>query len=114
MSADAAAVFLQHPLETGQFAVFQLPVRDASAQAVRTATGGLLLEVSRPESALETLLERLGKVSRNELGFLTVSTEAGNDTTCCQVVAQALATLAESVGCENVCRVRTGKTWGSS
>jgi hypothetical protein len=110
MSADIASVYVQQLLEEGQFAVFQLPLRDAFAQVIRISSGGIRLEISRREGALETLLGRLGTVSRGELGFLTVSTGAGSDTTCGQVLAQALAVLAASAGCENVCRVRTGKT----
>jgi len=108
MSSEIASILLQQLRDKGQFAIFQLPVRTAFVQAIRTPTGSLLLEVSSSEPRLAILLGRLGKVSRNELGFLAVTSQADSDTSCGQVVALALPLLATSVGCENVCRVRTG------
>ncbi len=108
MSSELASITLQRLLDEGQFAVFELPVRTAFVQAIRTSNGSLLIELSRADPALEILLQRLGQVSTNELGFPKVVSDRGNDAACGEVVAQALAVLANSVGCENVCRVRTG------
>jgi hypothetical protein len=108
MSSDIASILLQQLRDNGQFAIFQLPVHTAFVQAIRTPTGSLLIEVSSSEPRLAILLGRLGTVSRNELGFLAVTSLAGSDTSCGQVVALALSLLATSVGCENICRVRTG------
>jgi hypothetical protein len=110
MSSDQVSVILQGLLKPFQFAVFDLPARNTFAQALRTPAGGLLIEVSLAQPSLETLLARLGKVTRNELGFPSVATDAGNEGTSGQVVAQALAMLAASAGCANVCRVRTGSS----
>jgi hypothetical protein len=88
--------------------VFTLPERSAFVQAIRTPSGGLVIEISRRTPALEALLGRLGSVATNELGFLTTSSRAGDETTCAQVIAQGLELLAASSGCQNVCRVLRG------
>ena len=108
MSAEEACVFLQGLRSEGHFAVFQLPETRAFIQAMRTSAGGLHIEVSQSESPIEGLMQSAGHVSRSELGFLVVESRAGQDTGCGTVIAQALAMLANDVGCENLCRVRTG------
>ncbi len=108
MSWDAAETYLQKLRQKGQFAVFQLPRRTAFVQVMRTSNGSLVVEASEGGGNIELLLQRMGTVSRNELGLVTVLSEAGNDATCAEVIAQTIGVLATSSGCENVCRVRIG------
>jgi hypothetical protein len=108
LSSEGASTFLRQLVHDGQFAVFTLPERSAFVQAIRTPSGGLVIEISRRTPALEALLGRLGSVTTNELGFLTMSSRAGDETTCAQVIAQGLELLAASSGCQNVCRVLRG------
>ena len=108
ISAEEASVFLQGLQRPGQFAVFQLPDPKAFAQALRTSVGGLHLEVSIGHPAVETLMQGVGTVNRNNLGFLTVEMGQDAEAQGGEVLAGALAMLARSAGCENVCRVRTG------
>jgi hypothetical protein len=107
MSPAEASVLIQS-LRSGQFAVFQLPDPRAFAQALRTSTGDLHIEVTLADPALETLMQGVGPVSRNDLGFLTVEMRPDDDSRSGEVVARALAMLAKTAGCENVCRATSG------
>ena|SRR5690242_3527046 len=109
MTSTAASIYVQGLVKKGEFAVFQLPNGRAFAQIMRTETGGLRIEVSARSDRLEKLLERVGTVSANDLGFLTVVSQPAADDTAAQVIAASLAELATVHGCENITRVQTGR-----
>ena len=109
MTSTAASIYVQGLVKKGQFAVFQLPNGRAFAQIMRTETGGLRIEVSARSDRLEKLLERVGTVSANDLGFLTVFSQPAADDTAAQVIAASLAELAAVYGCDNITRVQTGR-----
>lgn len=109
ITSSVASTYVQGLLKKGQFAVFQLPSDRAFAQVIRTETGGVRIEVSTRNDQLEKLLEPLGTVSTNDLGFLTVDSQPGTDDTVGEVIAGSLAALAVVYGCENVARVQTGR-----
>ena len=79
ITSTAASTYVQGLVKKGQFAVFQLPNGRAFAQMMRIETGGLRIEVSARSDRLEKLLEPVGTVSANDLGFLTVVSQPGAD-----------------------------------
>jgi hypothetical protein len=109
ITSTVASTYVQGLVKKGQFVVFQLPSGRAFVQAMRIETGGLRIEVSAQSERLEKLLEPVGTVSVNDLGFLTVVSRPDTDDTVGQVIAASLAELAEVYGCENVTRVQTGR-----
>jgi hypothetical protein len=109
ITSTVASTYVQGLAKKGQFAVFQLPSGQAFAQVMRIETGGLRIEVSARSDRLEKLLEPVGTVSLNDLGFLTVVSKPGADDTVGQAVAASLAELAAVYGCDNIARVQTGR-----
>jgi hypothetical protein len=109
ITSTVASTYVQGLVNKGQFVVFQLPSGRAFTQLMRLETGGLRIEVSTRSDRLEKLLEPVGTVSVNDLGFLTVVSQPGNDDTVGQVIAASMAELAAVFGCENVTRVQTGR-----
>jgi hypothetical protein len=108
MSSAEVLTYLERLDRKGRFAVFQLPDRGSFVQVIRNGSGGLELDVSRRVDAVERILGQIGQVSTNDLGFVAVKSDAGNDMACAGAIAQAIATLATASGTENVVRVRTG------
>jgi|SRR4029077_13177232 len=109
ITSPVASTYLQGLVKKGQFAIFQLPIGRAFAQVIRIETGGLRIEVSAQSDRLEKLLEPVGTVSINDLGFLSVVSPPATDDTVGQVIAASLAELAAVHGCENVTRIQTGR-----
>jgi len=79
ITSTAASTYVQGLVKKGQLAVFQLPNGRAFAQMMRIETGGLRIEVSARSDRLEKILEPVGTVSANDLGFLTVVSQPGAD-----------------------------------
>jgi hypothetical protein len=109
ITSAVASTYVQGLVKKGQFGVFQLPNARAFAQVMRIETGGLRIEVSARSDRLEKLLEPVGTVSLNDLGFLTVVSQPGADDTVGQAIAASLAELAAVYGCDNITRVQTGR-----
>jgi hypothetical protein len=109
ITSAVASTYVQGLVTKGQFAVFQLPSGRAFAQVMRIETGGLRIEVSARSDQLEKLLEPVGTVSLNDLGFLTAVSEPAADDVVGQVIAESLAALAAVYGCDNITRVQTGR-----
>src|SRR5690348_1996702 len=109
ITSTVAPSYVQGLVKKGQFRVFQLPSGRAFAQVMRIETGGLRIEVSARSDRLEKLLELVGTVSVNDLGFLTVVSQPGADDVVGQVIAASLAELAAVYGCDNITRAQTGR-----
>jgi hypothetical protein len=109
ITSTVASTYVQGLDKKGRFAVFQLPNDRAFAQMMRIETGALRIEVSARSDRLEKLLEPVGTVSSNDLGFLTVVSQPGADDLVGQVIAASLAELAAISGCDNITRVQTGR-----
>ena len=109
ITSTVASSYVQGLVKKGQFGVFQLPSGRAFAQVMRIETGGLRIEVSARSDRLEKLLEPVGTVSINDLGFLTVVSQPGADDMVGQVIAASLAELAAVYGCDNITRAQTGR-----
>ncbi len=109
ITSAVASTYVKGLVKTGRFAVFQLPSRRAFAQVMRIESGGLRIEVSARSERLEKLLDPLGTVSLNDLGFLTVVSEPGADGMVGQVLAESIAALAAIYGCDKITSVQTGR-----
>ena len=109
ITSTVASTYAQGLVKKGQFAVFQLPSDRAFAQMMKIETGGLRIEVSARNDRLEKVLEPVGMVSVNDLGFLTVVSQPGADDIVGRAIAAALAALAAVYGCDNITRVQTGR-----
>src|SRR5689334_10618817 len=109
ITSTVASSYVQGLVKKGQFGVFQLPSGRAVVQVMRIETGGLRIEVSARSDRLEKLLEPVGTVSIDDVGFLTVVSQPGADYMVGQVVAASLAELAAVYGCGNITRVQTGR-----
>jgi hypothetical protein len=109
IDSTVASTYLQGLVKKGQFAIFQLPADRAFAQVMRIETGGLRIEVSARSDQLEKVLEQVGAVSTNDLGFLTVVSQPDADEIVGQAIAAALPALAAVYGCDNNTRVQTGR-----
>lgn len=103
------AGFLQRLTKQDQYAVFDLPAKNAFAQMKRSPDGGLHVEASRRTAGVEALLKTLGDVTFiDDYGFPATDAKPGDDERVAQVIAQVIALLAAESGVANQVRARTG------